>query len=226
MLLLSAGLVVGAAGPASAHHGGTGEDWVPYVPVEHDYFHCEGATRVQNVEEDGAIPWSTFAPTQSAQAGTWCASVDNGLYGSNQTSYQDSHFEGSYDGNIDAITVDVHNIYLGTGPHNGKLTVNVRLAIDGQPILGSRGRDVTVDAVPSAEGAERIKFTITNINLMDEPNDMVHDVLLTLSGGTQVADAILWPVRDTQSLWVYDASELASGVVVNPTSVEAATIER
>ncbi|MGH2711525.1 MAG: hypothetical protein ACRDH9_10030 [Actinomycetota bacterium] len=226
-LLLAAGVIAGVSGPASALHGLSGKDFVPYTPEEHVYFHCEGATKIQNVELDGAIPWSTVSPSQSIQAGGGCASVDNGIFGNNQTSYQDSHFEGSYGGNIDAITVDAYygpiGVYVDAVPDD--FSLNVRLAIDGVPILGVNGRDVTVHTVPGGN-FEHVRFTITGINLMNEANDTMHDVLLTLSGGTEVADAVLWPVRDTQTLWLYDATDLASGLVFNPTTVENDSIAR
>ncbi len=225
-LLLLAGLISGWAGPASALHGLTGKDFVPNTPEIRVYFKCEGATRLHSVLTDEAIPWSTTAPTQSIQAGGGCASFDNALHGSNQTSVQDSHFEGTYGGNIDKITVTASNISLGPGRQNGRLTVNVRLAVDGVPLLGATGKDVTVQTVPSSFGAERIAFTIVGINLMKEADDIQHDVLLTLSGGAFAANAIVISSRDTQNLWVYDASDAASGLIFNPTTVEATTIAR
>jgi hypothetical protein len=227
VLLLVAGMIAGASGSASALHGLHGQDFVPYTPEEHVYFHCEGALKLHNVEVDGAIPWSPTAPSQPFGPDAGCGSFDNGLYGNNQTSYQDSHFEGTYGGNIDKITVDAHYGRFGVYPNAVPNTValNVRLAIDDVPILGLAGKDVTVKTYDSPLG-QRIRFTITGINLMNEANDSVHDVLLTLSGGTVVANAVLWPVRDTQMLWWYDASDVASGLVFNPATVEADTVPR
>ncbi|MDQ3991385.1 MAG: hypothetical protein M3245_03630 [Actinomycetota bacterium] len=218
--------IVMAAGPASALHGPTGEDFTPNDRLERVYFHCEGATKLHNTVTDASIPWSTAAPTQSVQAGAGCGSMDNGLWGNNQVSIQDSHFQGSFAGNIDRITVEAHNIYLGPARSNGPFTVNVRLLIDGEPKLGAAGKNVTLTPVRSSTGAsEMLRFTITGLNLMDEANDMEHDVLLTLAGGAFVVNGQLWPVHDTQSVWVYDTTEVPSGLTFNPETTEAATIQ-
>ena len=228
-LTLSAALaaVLIAASPASAVHGPTGTEFTPNVPTERVYFHCEGAAKLHNVLVDASVPWNTTAPTQSVQQGAGCGSLDNGLWGNNQVSSQDSHFQGAFVGNIDSITVEAHNIYAGPARQGGTFTVNVRLAVAGEALLGATGKNVTVTPVKSSTGAsEMIKFTITNLNLMNEANDMEHDVLLTLHGGGFVANAQVFPVHDTQNVWVYDTTEVPSGLIFNPATPEAVTISR
>jgi hypothetical protein len=227
--VLLASLVTGlvTVSPASALHGPTGAEFTPNVPTERVYFHCEGAAKLHNILLDASIPWNTTAPAQSVQQGAGCGSLDNGLWGNNQVSIQDSHFQGAFAGNIDAITVEAHNIYAGPARQGGTFTVNVRLAIDGEPILGATGKNVTVTPVRSSSGvSEMIKFTITKLNLMNEANDSEHDVLLTLNGGAFVANAQVFPVHDTQNVWVYDTTEVPSGLTFNPLTPEAATISR
>jgi hypothetical protein len=86
---------------------------------------------------------------------------------------------------------------------------------------------VTVTPVRSSTGAsERIRFTIVGLNLMNEANDTEHDVLLTLNGGAFVASGVVFPVHDSQNLWVYDTTEVPSGLTFNPAAAEAATISR
>ena len=212
---------------AWAVHGPTGVDFTPNDRLERVYFHCEGAAKVHNSVVDGSVPWNTTAPTQSVQQGAGCGSIDNGLWGNNQVSVQDSHFQGAFEGNINKITVEAHNIYVGPGRQNSSFTVNVRLAIDGEPMLGANGKNVTVTPVRSSSGtSEMIKFTITGLNLMNEANDMEHDVLLTLAGGVFVASAQVFPVHDSQSGWVYDTTEVPSGLTFNPLTTETATIAR
>ena len=229
VLALLAALVAGlmTVSPASALHGPTGVDFTPNDRLERVYFHCEGAAKLHSSVQDASIPWNTTAPTQSVQAGAGCGTLDNGLWGNNQVSVQDSHFQGSFAGNIDKITVEAHNIYLGPGRQSGSFTVNVRLAIDGEPILGAAGKNVTVTPVRSSTGAsEMIKFTIKGLNLMNEANDIEHDVLMTLNGGAFVASAVVFPVHDSQSIWVYDTTEVPSGLTFNPLTTETVTITR
>jgi hypothetical protein len=216
-----------AVSSAFALHGPTGEDFTPNDRLERVYFHCEGATKLHSTVVDGAIPWNTTAPSQSVTAGAGCGSLDNGLWGNNQVSIQDSHFQGSFAGNIDKITVEAHNIYAGPARQSASFTTNVRLAIDGEPMLGATGKNVTVTPVRSSTGAsERIRFTIVGLNLMNEANDIEHDVLLTLNGGAFVANAQVFPVHDSQNVWVYDTTEVPSGLTFNPTAPEAVTISR
>lgn len=224
---LTAAAVAIAQGPALALHGPTGVDFTPNDRTEQVYFHCEGALKLHNVVQDGSIPWNTTAPTASVTAGAGCGSLDNGVQGNNQVSIQDSHFQGTFGGNIDEITVLAHNIYLGPARQSASYGVNVRLSIDGESLLGENGKDATVTPVRSSTGlSELVKLTITGLNLMNEANDIEHDVLLTLSGGTVAVPNGANPVRDSENIWVYDTTEVPSGLVFNPPTVEAVTIPR
>ena len=52
---------------------------------------------------------------------------------------------------------------------------------------------------------------MTGLNLLAEENDTDHSVALTLSGGKRTA-ALMFPVHDTSSGWVYDTTEVPSGI--------------
>ena len=220
-LLLVLTIVAMTAIPAAADHMPGGVDWVPNLRTERVYFHCEGATKVHSTVADGSIGWNTTAPTQSVTAGAGCGSPDGPVWGNNQASVQDSHFEGTYTANLDSITVEAHNIYVGGARAGGPLSFNVRLAVDGAPRLGANGTQVNVTPVRSATGAsEMVRFTITGLNLLTEFDDMEHHILLTLAGGKQVNGQ----AYDTVSAWVYDTTEVPSGLTFNPTTAETVTV--
>ncbi len=222
---LIAGSLAVSQSPALGLHGPTGEKFTANDRTERVYFHCEGALKLHNVAQDGSIPWDTTAPTASATAGAGCGSLDNGLQGNNQVSIQDSHYQGSFAGNIRNITVLAHNIYVGPGRATTSYGVNVRLSIDGVSLLGVNGKDATVTPLRSSTGlSELVKLTITGIDLMDEPSDTKHDVLLTLSGGAVAVPNGANPLRDSQNLWVYDTTEFPSGLIFNPPTMEAVTV--
>jgi hypothetical protein len=215
--LLALGLV---GAPATAED----EVFVPNLRTEQVWFHCEGDTKVHDSVSNGAIGWDTTAPTQSVTAGAGCGSVDNPVHGNNQVSVQDAHFGGFYDGNLDTMTVELHNIYVGAARAQGPLTFNIRLAVDGTPILGEAGKDVSVSPVRSATGAsEMVKFTIAGIGLTDALNNLEHDVLMTVTGGAPANDAAV-PIRDTASGWVYDSTEVPAGIVFNPATPESVVV--
>ena len=226
-LFVAALLVVTAvAAPASATHGPTGAEFVPNLRTERVYFYCEGDTKVHNTVTNDSVPWDTTAPTQSVTQGAGCGTHDNPLQGNNQVSVQDSHFGGLYEGNLDTLSVELHNIYVGQARSAGPLTFNVRLAVDGVPILGATGKDVAVTPVRSSSGAsEMVKFTITGIGLLTEADDFEHDVLMTISGGKVAAQSPAFPIRDTLSAWVYDTTEVPSGLTFNPATTEAVTVQ-
>ena len=209
------------AAPAAAED----ETFVPNLRTEQVWFHCEGDTKVHDSVSNGAIGWDTTAPTQSVTAGAGCGTVDNPLQGNNQVSVQDSHFGGYYDGNLDTMTVELHNIYVGAARAQGPLTFNIRLAVDGTPVLGAGGKEVTVTPVRSATGAsEMVRFTIAGIGLIDELSNFEHDVLMTVTGGGIATTTPAFPVRDTLSGWVYDTTEVPAGIVFNPATAEAVVV--
>lgn len=210
------------AAPAAA----TEEDvFVPNLRTEQVWFHCEGDTKVHDSVSYGSIPWNTTAPTQSVTAGAGCGTADNPLQGNNQVSVQDSHFGGWYDGNLDTMTVELHNIYVGRARAEGPLSFNIRLAVDGAPLLGDAGKEVSVTPVRSSSGAsEMVKFTIAGLGLVEEIENFEHDVLLTVTGGAPAANAQVFPVRDTVSGWVYDTTEVPAGIVFNPATPEPVVV--
>src|SRR5688500_8262309 len=145
--LLAAALTLAAlsAVPAAA------VEWVPNLRTERVYFHCEGAAKVHNSVQDGAIGWNTTAPTQSVTAGGGCGSVDNPVMSNNQVSVQDTHFEGDFTAaNLDSITFELHNIYVGPARAGGPLSFNVRLLVDDIPRLGTTGKEISVTPVRSS----------------------------------------------------------------------------
>ena len=209
------------AGPAAA------EDpvFVPNLRTEQVFFHCEGDAKVHDSVSNGAIGWDTTAPTQSVTAGAGCGSVDNPLQGNNQVSVQDTHFGGFYDGNLDTMTVELHNIYVGAARAQGPLTFNIRLAVDGTPVLGAGGKEVSVTPVRSASGAsEMVKFSISGIGLLDAVNNFEHEVLMTVTGGAVATTTPAFPVRDTVSGWVYDTTEVPAGITFNPATLEPVVV--
>lgn len=226
-VLMGLVLLVAGVAPVGALHGKTGKDFEPNLRLERVWFTC-GASTKAHLQTSGSVPWKLTAPTQSVQAGAGCGVVDNGLWGNNQVSVQDAHFAGTYAGNLNQITVEAHNIYVGEARASGPFTVNVRLNIDGTDIYGATGKDVQVMPVRSSTGAsEMIKFTMTNLNMLTEPDDIEHNVIFTLSGGRQLANpGAGWPVREAQSIWVYDTTEVPSGLTFNPTAAEAVKLPR
>lgn len=220
--VLAAALMFAALGlgPAAAI------DWVPNLRTERVYFHCEGATKAHNSATDGSIGWNATAPTQSVTAGAGCGSLDNPLMGSNQVSVQDTHFEGDYAAaNLDSMTVELHNIYVGGARAGGPLSFNVRLLVDDVPRLGVGGKEVSVVPVRSSSGAsEMVRFTVTGLNLLTELDNMDHHVLMTISGGKFTANGQAFPIHDTASGWVYDSTEVPAGITFNPATPEAVTV--
>ena len=141
---------------------------------------------------------------------------------------QDTHFEGDFlQANLDRVTIELHNIYVGPARSSGPLTFNVRLLVDDVARLGgANGKEVSVTPVRSATGAsERVRFTITGLNLLTEADDMDHHFLLSVSGGAVAASPVVFPsARDTFSGWVYDTTEVPAGLTFNPVMTEAVTV--
>ena len=105
-------LVLALAGPAAADHG----DIHPVLRNERTWFRCTGATKLQNASvAQGQIPSrTTTAPAQSVQQGAGCGFYDNILAVTNATgTVTGAVWEGTFTGNLDALTVDGVERYAG-----------------------------------------------------------------------------------------------------------------
>jgi hypothetical protein len=223
-----------AAGPAAATHGGIH----PTFRKEAVYFHCAGPTKVSNVNNAAAdnapAPWDTNPPAQSVTEGAGCGAIDLGVV--RDTGYVDAFFKGTFTGNIRDITVSLHHLLLGRARQAPGYTVKVQwLEIDGVPLI--ENLPIPVTPVLSSTGAsELVEFSITDIGSATEIKDAdgnVIDVkttgLATEDGdGTTVHEVMLMIDTDpneTNSIWVWDTTEVPSGIVFNPDTLASARLK-
>lgn len=229
-VLLAAGALTlaGLLSPASAAGA---------LPTGHVYFHCPSGPKVLNTAAvTGEPTWDGKAPTASVTTGAGCGFADDGVNsGTAQTSIYDAHIGGSFTGDLDSLTVQFHDIDLGSSRADGKLTVDVRLTIDGQSVFGTEDSgssvvtgavpsrvSVPVTLVPSSTGASALaEFTVTGLGFI-EPEDpsgaptepVEHSLLLTVEGPSDVVSG-----------WVMDTTETPSGILFNPAKAAAATVK-
>ncbi|MGH2712230.1 MAG: hypothetical protein ACRDH9_13645 [Actinomycetota bacterium] len=225
-------LVVLTAAPASAG------PLDPQFKTQRVYFHCSAPTPVGNVNlvADGSIPgWDTSAPS-SVTGGEGCTTADaNGVVVvvNPQENPTDGVWRGTFTGNLNTLTVNAHCMFcVGTARADGAATLGVRLNIDGEAITGDGGDSHDVQVVEENSGITQLyEFSVTDIAFV-EPNldtngdgigdnpfgSVEHTITLTLDGydvGT-----------NTFGQWVYDTSEVDSGITFNPASLAATRIPR
>jgi hypothetical protein len=203
-----AALVVAIAVPASADHG----DIHPTARSERTYFHCAGPAKVQNVyAAQGIIPtWDTSEPAGSVQQGEGCGYYENILSGSVHPSLL-AAWEGTFTGNLDALTVELHRLL----PASGATTTLVvgTVTIDGIDVFAG---DITLQPEPSETGASTVsKFSLRRLNYMTEDGDgtIERTVRVTIDS-----------YNEQQSAWVWDTTEVPSGITFNPGSLAGSVI--
>ena len=229
-------LTVAVSGPASATHGGIH----PSFRSERVYFHCAGPIKVQNVAliTDGTPSWNTTEPDQSVQEGAGCGAVDPGAArGSGQETIYDAPFSGTFTGNLRDFTVELHNLALSRVRPGELFTVRVRLSIDGTPVFAeTAGQFVNVTPVASSTGAsEKFLFSITELGCTRDIVDANGNVVGVKTGGfaTENGDGtteheILLTIDsfavNQASAWVWDTTEVPSGITFNPSKLETAKL--
>ena len=223
-----------AAGPAAATHGGIH----PTFRKEPVYFHCAGPTKVSNVNnataDEAPAPWDTTPPAQSVTEGAGCGAIDIAVV--RATGAVDAFFQGTFTGNIRDLTVSLHHLLLGRVRSAPGYTVKVQwLQIDGVPLIENTALPVT--PVLSSTGlSELVEFSITNIGSATEIKDAEGNVidvkttgLATEDGdGTTVHEVMLMIDTDpneTNSIWVWDTTEVPSGIVFNPDTLAGARLK-
>ncbi len=228
------------ATPALAGHGGIH----PTFRGENVFFHCTGPTKVQNVNHQlgsGAPGWNTTAPTQSYTQGAGCGTLDNFLYVEESPSIYDASFGGTFTGNLRNLTVRLHNLVLGRARTAETTPLAIRLLIDGQHYIASAGAQpygsmVEVKPVPSSTGAtELLEFSITGLGSATEIKDAQGNVTDVKTPGLASEDGagtaqhevllIVTPFYTPyNNAFVWDATEIASGITFNPPTLAAARL--
>jgi hypothetical protein len=201
-------LAVSLAIPAQADHGGIH----PTLRTEKTYFHCAGPVKVQNVYvAQGTIPsWNATAPTQSVQQGAGCGYYENLAAGG--TGAFTAVWEGTFTGNLDTLTVELHR--LGT-THGATLPNRLAtvVTIDGVSVFTG---DANITPTESASGASSMaKFSLRRLNLKTEDGDGTQERTIRVS---------LDSYNETQSAWVWDTTDVPAGITFNPASLAGSTI--
>ena len=212
-LLLVLALVLAVAAPAVAVTE-------PTLRTERTWFHCAGTAKVQNAEyaQRNVPSWTTTAPAQSVQQGAGCGYYENaggGYLGSNETTL-DSIWEGSFTGNLDSITMELHNIHASAARATGPFKLRANLLVDGVDVLDPDAPQIEVAPVPSSTKlSEMLRFTVTGIGLRTEEGD-----------GQQVRRIrlIIRSLSEEQSAWVWDTTEVPAGLTFNPAAPEAVKV--
>lgn len=196
--------------------------WTPNLVSEQVWFNC-GEQKLENADNNVA-GWDTEAPTKSVAAGAGCGTVDSPFLQPGPGNIYDATWTGFFTGNLDTVNVELHNIYVGPGRATGTLDASVKLFVDGEPLFGDLGKDVSLKAVRSTTGlSEMVKFSITNIGYVSEDQNIEHEVSLVMHGGTARNRGPT--VTDTLSGWVWDTTEVPSGMTFNPPALNEFVID-
>lgn len=250
--LLSALLLVLIAAPASATHGGIHPKFRPQTVYFHctgDTPLYQANWLSQAGASSAYATWDTSPPPGSVTDGNGCGAADAGWV-SNEA--YDAVFEGTFSGNLRDMTIRLHDFVLNADRDNGiPAQVRIYAEIDGTPIFpggtpdtGYTGRTVTVTPTRGNSGlTDLFEFSVTNIGFAKEIVDASGNVTDVQTGGAALEDGngtreytirILvgldaFPGEEPQTtgstVWVWDTTEVPSGITFNPGSLASATVK-
>jgi hypothetical protein len=205
--------LLAAAGPAVASTDPT----APTLRTEKVFFHCSGGSNVklQNAEvAQGRIPtWDTKAPTASFTAGGGCGHYDNTLSSTAATRPTDAQWQGTFTGNLDRLTLELHRL-LPTSGASLPNRINLEVLVDG---VSEFTGQVNFTTTPSSTNASHSTFiTLDKIGLAKEAGD-----------GTKVrrVQVNVSSFNETQSAWVFDATEVPAGIEFNPAATKGVVVQ-
>lgn len=191
---------------------------------------CDAAAggKVYHQLVQGPVPLSFDAPSESFTAGAGCGTYEEPLFQGIEPGnpFYDFTVSGVVQGNIDELTVELHDIYVAEQRAGGEMTLSVRVEVDGESLFGTEeltnvGGDQTattprVIEVPvtpevSETGlSEALRFSVGDLyeqhGIEAEPgdgSDTFHSVRVTISVPPG-AHALVW-----------GATEIPSGIYVN-----------
>lgn len=245
-IAIAAFLTLALTGTASATHEGIH----PTFRSERVYFHCAGLAKLQNVGivTDGTPSWDTTAPADSFQDGAGCGTLDPGAArGTGQETIYDLAFSGKFTGNLQNLTVQLHNLALGRIRQGAMFVLRVRMSIDGVFYFPETvGNFVNVAPVADSNGVtDKFVFSITGLGCASEVRDAdgnvvdvksaglakddgdgttEHQILITIDSGIVGQSTAGQTVQPQNSLWVWDSTEVPAGITFNPSTLEGNTV--
>ena len=194
----------------------------------------------------GATGWNATPPAQSVTDGAGCGGFDAGA---TTNELYDPVFEGTFIGNLRDMTVRVHEFVTNQTRSGAIKQLTIYAEIDGEPIFpkgaiegGYLGRSVSVTPTRVNSGATDLyEFSITNIgfarDILDADGKVIdvetggmalengngtaeHTLRLFIGGGS----TILGDPPTGLQFWVWDTSEVPSGITFNPTDLAPAKV--
>jgi hypothetical protein len=222
------------AAPAMAE---TDEAFEPDLTPHQEWFSCDGGEYQEwtaNALLDGMYPtWKPVEPTASVADGEGCANASpNAVRGVRPQTPFDANFVGTFRGNLDEITVSMHNIYVGTARAGGDITLRMRMTVNGQSLFGTESvtnaagdefqepavREIVVTPQPTGAtgAAELLEFTVTDIGLLSEDYS-------TRRNRIEIVFETANTNSTRQNLWVWGNTEAPSSITFNPEEHAAVT---
>jgi hypothetical protein len=210
------------AGPASADHTAPDTPFVPEYVETPVYLHCNGNTKVSNIHalQGSLVTWDGTKPAASYTSGAGCGTAETFAEGTaDRNVLYDFNVRGTYKGNIDNITLRFWAIDLSGSRALDEFTVDLHVTIDGKDIL-KRPTEAHAPTIASSTGIARLyEVTITNVRLNTLTDHTTeHDVEITAYTKFIDGSGVL--------AWVYDASEIDSGLVFNDKTPSAVKVRR
>lgn len=200
-----------AVAALAAHDGG---EYEPVLTNERVYVHCGDTNKVANVEGGAPFGWDTTEPAGSYQEGHGCGTVDLMLSGGEETG-EKVVFEGTFTGNLDQLTFELYMIDVGfvrLGEFE-EVYANMSISIDDYAAGWIGEARLPVERTNSDVTA-RMEVTLTGIGLVHEDEAGEHTIRIEI----ETSDYY----NGDSGAWVWDATEVPTGITFNPTEDQVA----
>ena len=245
-------LAILVAAPASATHGGIHPKFRTqgvYFHCTGDTPLYQANWLAQAGAASSYATWDTSPPPGSVTDGNGCGAADSGWV-SNEV--YDAVFEGTFSGNLRDMTIRVYDFVLNNDRDDGvPVEMKIYAEVDGVPIFpggtpdtGYAGRSFSVTPARGNSGAtDQFEFSVTNIGFAKEIKDASGNVTDVETGGAALENdngtmehtiRILlgldaFPGEEPQTtggtFFVWDTTEVPSGITFNPAGLAAATVK-
>lgn len=219
-IAITAALAVGAV----AAEGETTAE--PVLETERVYAHCGDTQKASNVEGGTPFAMDTTAPATSFTEGAGCGTADVVLSPAEDDTGELLELTGTYTGNLDSLTLELHMIDAGivrlsqTSPVEppalpdpgpgllfDEIYADLEVLVDGAA-AGFVG-EARLPAERSETGASvRLRMTLTDLDLLAEDEAGEHTVTVQI----RTADYY----NGDSGAWVLDAAEVPTGIEFNP----------